>query len=162
MTFGTGSHATTRSCLTLMRRSFGRGTAFLDMGAGSGVLSILADRLGASRVKAVDNDPAAVENCGENFVLSHICAPYKVVLGSIDECVSDEPYGFICANIIKDTVLSTLDELSALTLPGGILVLSGLLEQDEAEMSNALREVGQTDFAILRDEQWLTYSVRKR
>ena len=67
MAFGTGSHATTRSCLKMIRQHFEPGMRFLDMGCGSGILSILADKMEAGYIKAVDYDLAAVANCRENF-----------------------------------------------------------------------------------------------
>ena len=162
MAFGTGSHATTRSSLGIIRRNFKSGMRFLDMGCGSGILSILADQMGASYIKAIDYDLAAIANCRENFEINHVSATHDVVAGSIEKCKQDEPYQFVCANIIRSTVLTMLGSLLRLTADGGRLVLSGLLDKDEEAVSGALGEHGQDDFSITRDEDWLTYSVRKR
>ena len=162
MAFGTGSHATTRSSLGIIRRNFKSGMRFLDMGCGSGILSILADQMGASYIKAIDYDLAAIANCRENFEINQVSAAHDVVAGSIEKCGQDEPYQFVCANIIRSTVLTMLGSLLRLTADGGWLVLSGLLDKDEEAISGALGEHGQDDFSIMRDEDWLTYSVRKR
>lgn len=162
MAFGTGSHATTRSCLLLIRRLFKPGLRFLDMGCGSGILSILADRMGASYIRAVDYDLAAIENCRENFAINKVAAPHDIISGSIEKVRSDAPYDIVCANIIRSTILTMLPRLLYVTADKGTLILSGLLPQDEFAISKALEEQGQTEFTIMRDEDWLTYTVRKR
>jgi len=155
MAFGTGTHATTRSSLGIIRRNFKSGMRFLDMGCGSGILSILADQMGASYIKAIDYDLAAIANCRENFEINQVSTAHDVVAGSIEKCEQD-------ANIIRSTILTMLGSLLRLTVDGGWLVLSGLLDKDEDAVAGALREHGQDDFSITRDENWLTYSVRKR
>lgn len=162
MAFGTGSHATTRSCLRLIRQHLSEGERFLDMGCGSGILSILADKMGATYIKAIDYDLAAVDNCRENFLINGVKTPHDIATGSIEKCQSDEPYQFVCANIIRTTILSMIDALLKLVVPGGQLVLSGLLEQDEAPITEALKARHQDDFTIMRDEEWLTYLVSIR
>lgn len=161
MAFGTGIHETTRSCLKIVRERFRPGMRFLDVGCGSGVLSVLADRMGASFIKAIDNDLTAVGNCRENFQVNQVCTPNEILLGSIEKAQGDLPYDFICANIIKSTILSMLSDLAALTVRKGILVLSGLLDRDEDEVSARLKQAGLTTFSILRDNEWLTYAVGK-
>ncbi len=160
MAFGTGSHATTKGSLLGVRGAFKEGMSFMDMGTGSGVLSVLADKMGASRIKAIDYDIVAIENCRENFELNKIRAPHEILLGSIEKCDGDDPYDFVCANIIRSTILSMLDRLVELTCKGGVLVLSGLLEQDEPPITEALKKYDQADFDIHHEEGWLTYTVR--
>lgn len=159
MAFGTGSHETTRSCLAIIRIRFESGMRLLDLGTGSGILSILASQMGAAYIKAIDYDLTAVQNARENFVLNHVDTPHEILFGSIEKADRDEPYQFVCANIIKSTILPMLPRLLELTAPGGYLVLSGLLQQDEEEVSSALAELGQDHFSILVDNKWLTYTV---
>ncbi|MCM2272439.1 MAG: 50S ribosomal protein L11 methyltransferase [candidate division Zixibacteria bacterium] len=162
MAFGTGTHETTRSCLAVIRRQFRSGMTFLDVGTGSGILSILAAQMGASRIKAIDYDVAAVNNARENFAINQISAPHEILFGSIERAEHDRPYDFVCANIIKSTILPMLKRLVSLTAPGGRLVLSGLLTQDEAETTQALIDLGQLRFEIVIDNKWLTYVVDRQ
>jgi ribosomal protein L11 methyltransferase len=162
MAFGTGHHETTRSCLKLIRQHFKPGVRVLDMGCGSGILAILAAQMGASYIKAVDYDPEAVENCQENFVINHITVPNEIVHGSIDVCKGDKQYEFICVNIIKSAIIEMFAELHPLLASGGVMLLSGLLDKDVADISALLEQHGFTDFTILHDNEWRTYTVRKR
>lgn len=161
MAFGTGTHETTRSCLKIIRADFRPGMRLLDLGCGSGILSILADKMGASYIKAIDYDLVAVDNCKENFAINGVRAPHEVLFGSIEKSAQDSPYNFICANIIKSTILPMLPRLIQLTAPGGTLVLSGLLDSDEPETTAALTTTGMSDISILRDNKWLTYTARR-
>ena len=161
MAFGTGRHETTRSCLQAIGREFRSGRRFLDIGCGSGILSILAGRMGASYIKAVDNDMVAVENCRENFALNKITTPHDILLGSIEQCRDDIPYGLVCANIIRETILELLGSLCELTDTGGTLVLSGFIDRDETEVIKRLIEAGMPRFSLLRNDEWLTYAVSK-
>ncbi len=161
MAFGTGTHETTRSCLGVIRRRFQPGMKFLDLGTGSGILSILASKMGASFIKSIDYDLAAVNNCKENLEINGVTTPHEIQFGSIEKCERDTPYDFVCANIIKSTILPIIPRLVHLTKPGGFLVLSGLLAPDEADISAELRANGETRFEILPDNKWLTYTVFK-
>ncbi len=159
MAFGTGSHETTRTCLRLIRGRFNWPGRFLDVGCGSGVLSILADRMGATYIKALDYDIAAVDNTNENFVINKVKAPHDVVLGSLEQCENDEPYGFVVANIIKSVILPRIPQLAALVATGGTMILSGLLEPDLPEVSAALSETGLDNYETVNENEWFSFIV---
>ncbi len=161
MAFGTGTHETTRSCLKIIRAEFSAGKRFLDLGCGSGILSILAEKMGASYMKAIDYDLVAVDNCKENFAINSVSAPCDVLFGSIEKCAGDTPYDFVCANIIKSTILPMLPRLVQLTAPQGTLVLSGLLDIDEIDTTAALQSAGMNQLSIMRDNKWLTFTARR-
>lgn len=162
MAFGTGTHESTRGCIEAIRGLFKPGMRFLDLGCGSGILSILADRMGAAYIKAVDNDLLAVENCGENFLVNSVSADHEIVHGSIERCQGDKPYDFVCANIIKSTILDLLDDIKCLTAPKGLIVLAGLLDQDVEEISQKLAEIDLADFEIFDDNEWRVFTVRTK
>lgn len=161
MAFGTGSHETTRSCLQAVRHLVRPGQSFLDLGCGSGILSILAAQLGAGFIRAIDYDPVAIENTRENFALNGVTTRHETIVGSIEQAQTGEPYDVVVANIIKMTILPWIPQLVELTRPGGRLVLSGLLESDVEEISGALRSAWQTAFEIIPDNAWRTYVVAR-
>ncbi len=161
MAFGTGQHETTRACLKVIAQRFQKGWRFLDLGCGSGILSILADKKGAAFIKAIDYDVVAVDNTKGNFRLNDVGAPFEVLFGSIEKCLQDPQYEFVCANIIKKTILEMLPRLESLTAEGGVLLLAGLLQRDEAEVSVRLAELGLNRFSRILDNEWLTFVVEK-
>ncbi|MDX9858229.1 MAG: 50S ribosomal protein L11 methyltransferase [candidate division Zixibacteria bacterium] len=162
MAFGTGSHETTRSCMGVLRSRIRGGERFLDVGTGSGILSILADKLGAGYIKAIDYDEVAVENCRENFVINDVSAPHEVALGTISRADDDDPYDIVVANIIKSTILPWLDRLVALTARPGLLILSGLLESDVPEITGALAGLRQANVHVIEDNAWRTVVVERQ
>lgn len=161
MAFGTGTHETTRTCLIAIRENFKEGMSLLDMGCGSGILAVLADKMKAGYIKAVDYDKIAVDNCWENFELNRVVAKHDVLHGSIETCLDDSPYDFVCANIIKVTVLEMLEELARLTNDQGILVLSGLLDHDVPEIETALKAFGLDQYEIIAENEWRTFVIKK-
>lgn len=161
MAFGTGSHGTTYGCLVAIRRLFENGGSFLDLGCGSGILSILADKMGATFIKAIDYDLVAVENCRENFNINRIAARYEILFGSVEHCDGDDQYDLVCVNIIRSTILTMLERLVNLTSSGGNLILSGLMPSDEKEIVTALAECGQNEIDFIRKDSWLTILVKK-
>lgn len=161
MAFGTGQHETTRSCLKVIAERFQPGWKFLDLGCGSGILSILADKMQTSLIKAIDYDSLAIDNCRENFQLNQVAAPFEILLGSIEQCEEDASYEFVCVNIIRETIIEMLPTLKTLTSKGGVLLLAGLLARDESEVSRRLVEVGLPTFSTVPDNEWLTFVVDK-
>ncbi len=161
MAFGTGSHETTRSCLKIVKEYFEPDSRFLDFGCGSGILSVLADKMNAGYIKAIDYDIISVENSIENFRINDLTTPNDVLHGSLELCNDDEQYNFICANIIRSTIIQYLKQLLELTIPSGILVLSGLLNNDEPEIIEALDKYHTTDYKIQRDNEWSSFIIFK-
>ena len=162
MAFGTGSHETTRSCLQAVRNLVKDGDTILDLGCGSGILSILAAKLGAGFIRAIDYDPVAIDNTIENFALNDVTVRHEAIVGSIEQAHASEPYDIVVANIIKMTILPWVPQLIQLTKPNGRLVLSGLLDTDVEEISAALSASGQSDFEIFPDNTWRTYVVTRK
>ncbi len=128
--FGTGSHPTTRLCLLWLASHLPAGAQVLDYGCGSGILAIAAKRLGAAHAVGVDIDPqalvAARDNAMQNGVDAEFCAPgAEPAIG----------YGVVLANILANPLIALAPLLAARTLPGGSIVLSGVLEDQAAEVS---------------------------
>ena len=134
MSFGTGHHATTYMMLQTMRSLDVRGKRLLDFGTGTGVLAILAERLGAGSVVAIDNDDWSIGNALEN-VAGNGCTRIQVLK---KEKVADLQgvFDVILANINKHVIISQLAALTQHLAEDGVIVLSGLLQDDTEEIEN--------------------------
>ncbi len=134
MSFGTGHHATTYMMLQAMRGLELGGKRVLDFGTGTGVLAILAERLGAGAVTAIDNDDWSIANALEN-VENNGCKRISVLKR---ERVADVegPFDVILANINKHVILEQLKDLGQQLTPGGVILLSGLLQDDSEDIDN--------------------------
>jgi ribosomal protein L11 methyltransferase len=152
MSFGTGHHATTKMMMQQMRHIDFTGKKVFDFGTGTGILAILADKLSAASVTAIDNDEWSITNAAENF--------QKNNSGSIDLKLSDrlvpgEMYDVILANITKNIILENFSFLSYQLNKNGILLLSGLLEDDEKDILDESRKFLLTPEVKLKEGNWL-------
>src|SRR5262249_11930565 len=137
MAFGTGQHATTALCLEILEGA-PRGSV-LDVGSGSGILAIAAAKLGATRIVAIDNDPPAVQATGENAAQNGVGD--LVEASGADLSTIDGRFDWVVANIIAPTLIELAEPLVAHMAPGGVLLLSGVLASQEAEVVAAMRAV---------------------
>ncbi|MBQ9808146.1 MAG: 50S ribosomal protein L11 methyltransferase [Ruminococcus sp.] len=146
--FGTGQHHTTRLCLELLEKSLREGDKLLDMGCGSGILSIGAMLLGADSAVAVDIEQNAAETALENAVKNNIPAEkYKTYFGNIltDKNLADEidfKYDIITANIVADVLIAMKDYFVRYIREGGTLIVSGIIEERMDEVISALESAG--------------------
>ena len=146
--FGTGQHHTTRLCLELLEKSLNKGDKLLDMGCGSGILSIGAMLLGAGSAVAVDIEQNAAETAAENAVKNHIDPSlYKTYYGNIlsDEKLAaeiEDKYDIITANIVADVLIAMKDYFVRYLRDGGTLIVSGIIEERMDEVVNALVSAG--------------------
>lgn len=131
MSFGTGHHGTTYSVMQLMRGIDFKGQSVFDFGTGTGLLAILAHKLGASYVLGVDNDDWCIENATENIIVNNT---QSIEIHMVDNANLDKKFNIIIANINKNIILDNLAFLADATVPGGVVLLSGLLVEDEAEI----------------------------
>jgi ribosomal protein L11 methyltransferase len=131
MSFGTGHHATTSMMIRMMAGLDFSGKTVLDFGTGTGILAILSERLGAARVIAIDNDDQSIKNASENFD-SNGCS--KIQLAEASTANVDIKFDIILANIIKGVILDNLTAFTKEMVNGGVILLSGLLADDEPEI----------------------------
>ena len=134
MSFGTGHHATTYMMIEAMRGIDMRGKRVLDFGTGTGVLAILAERLGAAGVVAIDNDDWSIENALEN-VANNGCRRIEVLKKDTVATV-EGPFDVILANINKHVILKQLCDLGQHLKDDGVILLSGLLIDDAEDIDN--------------------------
>lgn len=152
MSFGTGHHATTFSVMKLMKDiSFSNKSVF-DFGTGTGILAILAEKLGAIEVLAVDNDDWCIENSLEN-VTKNNCQ--HIEIGKADDAKLSKQYDIVIANINKNIILDNLSFLAGDVIKGGDIILSGLLKEDEADILAATQTIGWQHIVTMKKGAWI-------
>ncbi len=166
LTFGTGSHATTRLCLTALDKLIQGGEKVLDLGCGSGILSIAALRLGAERAFACDVDPTCVTVAHENAALNGVDPDvYTVRAGDVtaDKELQREfggDYDLVVANIVADVILALAPRVRPLLKAGGRFLCSGIIDDRAAEVRAGLEAAGWTIEEERSSEGWFSYLCR--
>jgi len=154
MAFGTGTHPTTRLCLAALEEVIEPGTTVLDLGTGSGVLAIAAAKQGARSVRAVDVDRVAVSAARENVAANGVTNITQVELGSLDK--ADGQYDLIMVNILAEVIHTLLDEgLADALKPGGTVIASGIIDDQEAEVETAFIQKGIEIVARRVEQDWI-------
>lgn len=151
--FGTGEHATTRMCLKAVEQGAPcESWSMLDVGTGSGILAILAAKLGACRVLAIDHDPEALRWAERNITLNGLSDSVELSFRSVQD--TGERFTMVTANLTLDTIIEFLPHFSRLCEPGGCLILSGLLIEQAPEVETALDQAGFYHVRVLHEEEW--------
>ena len=166
LTFGTGSHATTRLCLQALEKLVKPGMKVLDLGCGSGILSIAALLLGADSALACDIDEKAVDVAYENAALNGVGKDrYTVRAGDVtsDQKLRKEMGGnwnIVVANIVSDVIIALAPTVGELLAEDGVFICSGIIDDRADEVKGKLEEAG---FAILEtrsSEGWYSFTCR--
>jgi ribosomal protein L11 methyltransferase len=161
MAFGTGLHPTTRLCLKALEDVIEPEMRVLDVGAGSGVLSIAAARLGARYVEAVEIEPVAARVCQENVERNGVAGVVRVRAGTLSNKPEGDPFDLIVANITIATLLDLHPRLRAHLRPGGLAVLSGVLDERADELLQALERAGWRLERTDHEQDWVAMLVRR-
>lgn len=159
--FGTGTHPSTHLCLTMLVQLAARyqGGALLDVGCGSGILSLAALQLGWQRAVGVDIDAQAIAVATHNAALNVLQQRVQFLHGSWQVVTGQFPC--ITANIYLGPLVEILQPLTRYLAPGGTIVLSGLLVSQEATMRAAVQNAGLTVQERLVEDGWVTLAVRR-
>lgn len=159
MAFGTGAHATTVLCLEALERIGTTGARVLDLGCGSGILSIAALKLGAREALAIDNDPLATQATEENCARNGVTGCRVLLQDSLDGV--EAGWDLIVANISLPIVIATAPHAAELLRPGGLLLCSGFYAQRQDELATALRAAGLTVESLHERELWGCMAARR-
>jgi ribosomal protein L11 methyltransferase len=157
--FGTGYHATTQLVIEWLENHVHSGERILDVGTGSGILSMAAIRLGAASALAIDNDPVAIE-CAREYRDANGFGPELQLKVASFEDLDPQGYDIVVANLDIRTMPLLCPLLPKLLKPGGAGCLSGLQPQDFDEISEALAKMGLQIVARTAREEWIALSIR--
>lgn len=157
MSFGTGHHATTRLMIQEMKNIDFTGKDVLDFGTGTGVLAILAKKLGAGAVLAIDNDEWSYENTLENVAVNDI-TDIDVQKGSL-ELAEGRKFDVILANINRHILLQYMHQMRAALKTSGVLLMSGILDADERVVRPEAIKAGFNNCTVHAEDKWLCIVV---
>ena len=159
MAFGTGTHDTTRLCLELLEECVTPQTHILDVGTGSGILSVGGVLLGASSALGVDIDPVAVKVAKENAVLNNVEDKTEFVCGDLTDKVHGK-FEIVTANIVADVIIRLLSTVKNYLVKGGTFIVSGIIDTRADEVENACREAGFVTKKRLEHGGWVAIMMK--
>ena len=166
--FGTGMHETTQLCIRQLRKYITAETKLLDVGTGSGILSILSLMFGAKEALGTDLDPCAIEAVEENKRANGISGEkFRVLTGNIitEKEVQDEAgyerYDIVVANILADVLVDLTPVIVKSLKPGGVYITSGIIDDKESLVADAVRGAGMEILEITYQGEWVSITGRK-
>ncbi|SHI54709.1 50S ribosomal protein L11 methyltransferase [Parasporobacterium paucivorans] len=167
--FGTGKHETTRLCIRQLKKHVRTGDAILDVGCGSGILSVVAAKLGAGQITGIDIEEDAVEAAVENVRINGIEAgTIRLLQGDmissreIRDTIGYECYDIVVANILAVVIVPLTPFVADHLKPGGIYIISGMLDTQEPAIRRALDETGKFEIMDRTEEgDWISMTARK-
>lgn len=156
--FGTGTHATTAMCLALLDQFITPNQTVLDIGCGSGILSIAAVLLGAERATGIDIDPVAVKVARENAALNGLSEKTEFLVGNLNEKITIR-YSVVCANIVADVIMALAPDVPGLLAPGGRFLCSGIIDTRAEEVRAALLRAGLQITNTVTESNWVAFAA---
>lgn len=166
--FGTGMHETTQLCIRQLKKYVTKDTVLLDVGTGSGILSIVALKLGAAHAVGTDLDPCAVPAVEENKEANQIPdKDFEMMIGNIiddkeiQDAVGYEKYDIVTANILADVLVPLTPVIVHQMKKGGIYITSGILDVKESVVTEAVKQAGLEVLEVTRQGEWVSVTARK-
>lgn len=167
--FGTGMHETTQLCLRQLKKYVNSTTRLLDVGTGSGILSIAALKMGAAHAVGTDLDPCAITATRENLAVNDLSeAQMDVMIGNIidDQAVQDrvgyQQYDIVAANILADVLVPLTPVIVNQMKSGAVYITSGIIEDKEETVVQAVRASGLEVVEVTRQGEWVSVTARKK
>lgn len=166
--FGTGMHETTQLCMRQLKKFVTPETEMLDVGTGSGILSIVALKLGAKHAVGTDLDPCAITATKENLEVNHIPdGAMEVMIGNIiddrqvQDAVGYEKYDIVAANILADVLVPLTPVIVNQLKSGGIYITSGIIDEKEETVVEAVKAAGLEIVEVTHQNDWVSVTARK-
>lgn len=155
--FGTGTHQTTQLCMKALEKYFKPTQTMADIGMGTGILSILAKKMGASEVYGCDIDDTVIEVARENAKLNNEICTFE--LGSADKIT--KKYDFVCANILHNVLFEIMGDLKNIMKDNAIMSLSGILQEKAPVVLEAIQRENLEILEEIQQDQWTSFVVKK-
>ncbi len=164
MAFGTGTHPTTQLCLQALERVIQPGQVALDLGCGSGILSIAAVKLGARQLLALDIDAIAVAATRDNAIYNNVAKRITAQQGSLDTVRSAaRRFDLLIVNILARVIIQLAEQgLGEIVRPGGTALFSGIIDEQADEVAAALERAGLSIVTRQRQGDWLLFETRRQ
>lgn len=160
--FGTGTHPTTYLCIQMMEKYIKESDSVIDVGTGSGILMVAAEKLGASEIWGVDIDPDACEVAKENLLLNKVSEEKtKVFAGNLLNVVEEKKFSIVVANILADVILILLDQLEKVVDKDGLVILSGIINDKEKEVLEKAEKLGLELVERREDKEWVSLCLKR-
>lgn len=159
--FGTGTHATTSLCLELLQDYITPETDMLDIGCGSGILSLASVLLGAKSALGIDIDAQSVKTAKENAEINNITEKAQFIVGDLADKVTGK-YGVICANIVADVIIRLLPDAALYMEEDAVLIISGIIDIRKDDVLKAVKE---NDFTVVGEryrDNWCAFVLKKQ
>ena len=160
MAFGTGTHPTTVMCIQALERTIQEGDLVVDVGTGSGVLSIASALLGAKHIQALDLDEVAVESAKMNVKLNKVQDLVDVSQGNLLDGV-DEQADVVVANILAEVIMRFTDDVGKVVKTGGYFIASGIIQPKKEDVKNAIITSGFTIEETIQMEDWVALIAKR-
>lgn len=160
LAFGTGTHETTRLCMELIEKYLTPGVDFLDVGCGSGILSVAALLLGANSALGIDIDPLAVKTAAENARLNGVESRFTGICGNLAEKAAGS-YQVVAANIVADIVIELSQSVPRFLASDGVYIISGIIDTREQDVLDALAE----SFSVIERKEergWVAMALKAK
>lgn len=168
ISFGTGKHETTQLCIRQLRKYMEQGDEVLDVGCGSGILSIVSLKLGAGHLTGTDIDDDCITSTYENFEVNHLGREQgDFYVGNLiddtqlQEKVGEEKYDIVVANILADVIIPMAPVIPARLKKGGVFITSGIIDFKENEVREAIEKTGMEILEITHQGEWVSITARK-
>ena len=158
--FGTGTHATTSLCLTLLEKHVNNGVKMLDIGTGSGILAIASTLLGAQSAIGVDIDAQSVKTAKENAEINNVQDRCEFLVGDLADKISGK-FKVICANIVADVIIKLFDNVADFMEDDAVLIISGIIDLRKDDVLNSAAAHG---FKIVEEnykDNWCAFTLTK-